>query len=283
MKKKSFKLLLTGITGQLGREIYEVLKEKFEIHAPRRDKLNLEEIEKIYSYCKELNPEILILCGAYTDVDGAEEEREKALKINFLSTKEFVRYAREYNRLLIFISTDYVFDGKKNFYSETDAPNPLNFYGKTKYLAEREIENNLKKYFIVRTSWLYGNGKNNFVYKFLEMAKKEKEIKVVTDRYGSPTFTKDLATAIEKLLYSQNYGIYHIVNTGKVSRFEFAEKIKEIKKLNIRIIPIKAEEYGEKAKRPRSSALKNEKFSKIFYPLRKWEEALEEFLKEAIL
>lgn len=105
----------------------------------------------------------------------------------------------------------------------------------------------------------------------------------MVDRYGSPTFVKDVALAIESLLYSQNYGIYHVVNTGRVNRFEFAEKIKEIKNLDVKLIPVKAEEYKEKAKRPYSSALKNDKFSRIFYPLRGWEEALEEFLKEGNL
>lgn len=175
MKNKNSQILLTGATGQLGKEILKILKGKFEFYTPLKNELNLEEVDKIYSYCKKVNPEILILCGAYTDVDKAEEEKDKAFKINFLSTKEFVRYAYEYDKLVIFISTDYVFDGKKDFYSEKDIPNPLNFYGKTKLLAENEIQNNLKKYFIVRTSWLYGEGKNNFVYKFLEKAKRQKK------------------------------------------------------------------------------------------------------------
>ncbi len=278
MRQRGNKILLTGATGQLGKEILKILGKKFNVCAPTRKELDLEKTDEIYRYCSKNEPDILILAGAYTDVDGSELEKEKVFKINFLSTKEFVKYVAIKNKMLIFISSDYVFDGKKETYSEIDLPQPLCFYGKTKYLAEKEIISNLKKYFIIRTSWLYGEGKNNFIFKFLEKAKTEKNIKVVIDRYGSPTYTKDVALALITLIYSEKYGIYHIVNTGRVSRFEFAEKIKNLKKLSVKITPVRAEEFGEMAKRPFSSALTNIKFSSNFYPLRDWKEALKEFL-----
>lgn len=283
MRQRDNNILLTGSTGQLGKEILKFLSKKFNVYAPTREELDLEKIDEIYRHCSKYKPNILILAGAYTDVDRAESEKEKAFKINFLSTKEFVKYAAQNNKILIFISSDYVFDGKKEIYSEIDLPQPLCFYGKTKHLAEKEIISNLKKYFILRTSWLYGEGKNNFIFKFLEKAKTENNIKVVTDRYGSPTYTRDVALALITLIYSERYGIYHIVNTGKVSRFEFAEEVKNLLNLNVKIIPVRAEQFGEVAKRPFSSALKNIKFSSNFYPLRDWKEALKDFLKEKFL
>ena len=273
------KVFLTGGTGQLGKEIIEILKEEYSILAPKKEDFDLENFEKIYDYLKNINPDIIILSGAYTDVDKAEEEKEKAYKINFLSTKEFVKYALHYDKILIFISTDYVFDGKKEIYSEDDIPNPINFYGKTKYLSEKEIISNLKKYFIIRTSWLYGEGKKNFVYKFLKKCEEEKVIKVVKDRYGSPTYTKDVAEGIKEILKSENYGIYHIVNTGRVSRFEFAKEILNIRKMNVKIEPVTSDYFKEIAKRPFSSALNNDKFCSNFYKLRNWKEALRDFLK----
>ena len=274
------KVFLTGGSGQLGKEIIKFLKEKYMIIAPKKEEFDLENFEKINKYLKEIDPEIIILSGAYTDVDKAEEEKEKVYKINFLSTKEFVKYAKEKEKILIFISTDYVFDGEKEIYSEEDIPNPLNFYGKTKYLSEKEIISNLKKYFIVRTSWLYGEGKNNFVYKFIHKCKEEKILKVVNDRYGSPTYAKDLAQGIEKLLDSSNYGIYHIVNKGRVSRYEFACEIVKILNLNVEVIPVSSDYFKEKVKRPFSSALDNRKFCSLFYKLRDWKESLNDFLNK---
>ena len=273
------KVFLTGGTGQLGKEIINILKDEYLIYAPKKEEIDLENFEKIYDYLKNINPDIIILSGAYTDVDKAEEEKEKVYKINFLSTKEFVKYAFCYDKILIFISTDYVFDGKKEIYSEDDIPNPINFYGETKYLSEKEIILNLKKYFIIRTSWLYGEGKKNFVYKFLKKCEEEKIIKVVKDRYGSPTYAKDLAQGIKEILKSENYGIYHIVNTGRVSRFEFAKEILNIMKMNIKIEPVPSSYFKEIAKRPFSSALSNNKFCSNFYKLRNWKDALKDFLE----
>lgn len=273
------KIFLTGKSGGLGKELVKVLKDKYILIAPSREEFDLEKTDIIYNYLKEINPDIIILSGAYTDVDKAEEEKEKVFKINFISVKEFVKYAFEKNKKIIFISTDYVFDGKKEIYSEEDLPNPLNFYGKTKYLAEKEIISNLKKYFIVRTSWLYGESKNNFVYKLLEKCKEKKILKVVNDRYGSPTYAKDLANGIERLINSSNYGIYHIVNTGRVSRYEFALEIVKILNLDVKIIPVSSNYFKEKAVRPFSSALDNKKFCSLFYNLRSWKEALNDFLK----
>lgn len=273
------KVFLTGKTGGLGKELMKILKDKYNLIAPLREEFDLEKIDIIYDYLKEINPDIIILSGAYTDVDRAEEEKEKVFKVNFLSVKEFVKYAYEKNKKIVFVSTDYVFDGKKEIYSEKDLPNPLNFYGKTKYLAEKEIISNLKEYFIIRTSWLYGESKNNFVYKFIEKCKKEKILRVVNDRYGSPTYAKDLAEAIEKLIDSSNYGIYHIVNTGRVSRYDFALEIVKILDLDVEIIPVSSDYFKEKATRPFSSALDNKKFCFLFYKLRDWKEALRDFLK----
>jgi len=273
------KVFLTGGTGQLGKEIINILKDEYLIYAPKKEEIDLENFERIYDYLKNINPDIIILSGAYTDVDKAEEEKEKVYKINFLSTKEFVKYAFCYDKILIFISTDYVFDGKKEIYSEDDIPNPINFYGETKYLSEKEIILNLKKYFIIRTSWLYGEGKKNFVYKFLKKCEEEKIIKVVKDRYGSPTYAKDLAQGIKEILKSENYGIYHIVNTGRVSRFEFAKEILNIMKMNIKIEPVPSSYFKEIAKRPFSSALSNNKFCSNFYKLRNWKDALKDFLE----
>ncbi|MEO0101897.1 MAG: dTDP-4-dehydrorhamnose reductase [candidate division WOR-3 bacterium] len=274
------KVLVTGAKGMLGRELVLYLKEKDFLvigwDLPEWDIRKREVTEKLI----EERPEGIVHLAAFTDVDGAEVKRKEAYETNFLGTANLVAAAERIGAKFLYLSTDYVFDGKKTTpYSEEDVPNPLNYYGETKYLGEMVVKR-LERFFILRTAWLYSREGRNFVNTIKEKMARGEEIRVVDDQIGSPTYTKDLLEPIFDLLQSEAYGIYHITNSGFCSWFQFACEIgrilgrKEIK-------PIKSEEAGRLARRPKYSVLDNSKYQRVFGKrLRPWLEALEECLKE---
>ncbi|MBU0472096.1 MAG: dTDP-4-dehydrorhamnose reductase [Nanoarchaeota archaeon] len=269
------KILITGSKGMLGQDIVKELKKtKFEIFDFGKEKLDITNKSDM-NIIKKISPNFIINCAAYTKVDLAEKEKEKCYSDNVKGVKEIVDICKRKNFTLVHISTDYVFDGTKKEYNENDKKNPINYYGKTKAESEDIIINNLKKYYIIRTSWLFGKNENNFVEKFLRFSKGKKELKVVNDQFGSPTYTKDLSRAIIKVI-DKKYGIYHITNSGNCSWFEFASEIVKKKNIKCKLISCSTKEFPTKAKRPRYSILKNNKIKK----LRLWKLALNEYLKE---
>ena len=228
-------------------------------------------------------PEIVIHAAAYIDVDGCELNPEKAKEVNALGTKNVAQACKECNCLLIYISTDFVFDGeKKSPYIESDQPKPINIYGRSKLEGEEFIPGILKKFVIVRSSWLFGKGGTNFVDTILQKAKTEESLKVVNDQYGSPTYTPDLAKAIAKLieLSDKINGLYHITNSDSCSWYEFALAIKEFASFDANIVPIPSEQYPSRTKRPKMSILENQRYRELVAGenLRHWKEALEEYL-----
>jgi dTDP-4-dehydrorhamnose reductase len=292
---KIMKIMITGSGGMLGGAFYRELSDRYDIvgldvHENEQcgsdfveaDITQKEEtIEKISSR----KPDLIIHTAAYTDVDGCENNEELAHKVNATGTQNIALAAKECKAFLYYISTDFVFDGEKDKkYIEADTPNPINKYGHSKLEGEGYVQSILKKGFIiVRSSWLFGRGGRNFVDTFLQKAHNEKEIKVVNDQFGSPTYTEDLAAGIAKLipLTKGINGIYHITNSGSCSWYDFALAIKEMAGLDTEVMPIASEQYSSPTKRPKMSILENKRFRECTgETLRHWKEALKEYLYE---
>ena len=267
------KILVTGSKGMLGQDLCPTLAdngyETIETDKNNLDITNFDMAEKIISKEK---PNYLIHCAAYTDVDKAEEDIESARVINAKGTENLAKICAKYDIPIMYISTDYVFDGEKNSpYKPNDIPNPINNYGLTKFEGEKAIKNHCKKYFIIRTSWLYGFHGKNFVETMISL-KDNRELKVVDDQIGCPTWTIELCDGIIKIIEEENYGIFHVCGSGEVSRFGFAKEIFKQMKINTNLIPVKSIEYPTPAKRPKYSVLDNNGLC------RNWKLALRDYL-----
>lgn len=278
---------LIGNKGMLGSKLQSFL-QKERINFIGTDKeIDITDKDIILNYVNN-NKKIdwIINCAAYTAVDLAEDEKDKALKLNRDAIENLVLVAKIKNCKIIHISTDYVFDGsKKSPYKEDDTPNPLNYYGVTKLEGEKILKEQFEDYFIVRTSWLYGEDGKNFVLTMIKLMNEREKINVVYDQVGTPTYTEDLAQFLLFLVKSNcnKFGIYHFSNEGETSWYEFAKKIyefakeKKIVKENVIISPIPTSEFPSKAKRPLYSVLSKEKVKSTFgYNIRNWDEALKE-------
>lgn len=275
------KVLVTGSTGMLGKELINVLKDEYEVKGVSSKDFDIRNLNETIEGIKEFNPEVVIHTAAFTDVDGSEHKKDLAYKVNSIGTRNVAVACNITNSSLLYISTDYVFDGKKGSpYYEYDKPNPINVYGKTKYLGEVYVRDLLNKFYIVRTSWLYGPYGSNFVDTMLQLAENKDEIKVVDDQVGSPTYTLDLSLAIKKLIKEPRYGIYHLTNSGHCSWYEFAKQIFKEMNLDVKLTPIKTEESGRPAKRPKFSVLKNYNWEvEGFKKLRHYKDALKNYLR----
>ncbi|NIM03329.1 dTDP-4-dehydrorhamnose reductase [bacterium] len=296
------RIMISGACGMLGRDLVEVLSEGHELYlldvvkfpsslSSRFSTLTVDitDSAKTYAEVTKMNPDIVIHTAAYTDVDGCETDRDKAFRVNALGTRNIAVACQRFDTELLYLSTDYVFDGEKGEpYLEFDKPNPQSIYGKSKYWGELYIESLLNRFYIVRSSWLFGKNGKNFVTTILNLAKQEKEIEVVNDQIGSPTYTKDLARAIAQLIGGEGkdsitraslYGIWHITNSGQCSWYEFAGEI--LQNSDVRLKPITSEKLNRPAKRPRFSVLENSvRKLQGWKSLRHWKEALEDYLKE---
>lgn len=279
------RVLITGSTGQLGKAAAEVFfKENIDVYPIPHSRLDISNREEVRKMLTAYLPDIVINCAAFTDVDGCEKEPERAYRVNAIGPKNLTVISEKLNIFLIHISTDYVFDGKKDSpYIEFDTPNPVNIYGKSKLEGENFVKAFSKHYAIVRTSWLYGDG-NNFVTKIIEKARITKEIQVVEDQFGSPSYTYDVAKAILSIARNNAYGIYHTANTGVTSRYEEARFILKYLSFNADVIPVKTEEYILPAVRPGYTPLENYLLKlEDIYNMRSWQEAMEEFLKKEMI
>ena len=284
--EKRRKILVTGSSGMLGSALSAGLSKnygivRFDIRTSREH--DITDHEKTFEALASAKPELIIHAAAWTDVDGCEREPDKALRINAGGTSNVAAAASKLSIPLIYISTDFIFDGaKKTPYTEDDPPSPLSVYAKSKLEGEKAVSA-LDKYMILRTSWLFGVNGRNFVDIVLNKAKEEKEMQVVNDQIGSPTYAKDLTVAIEKLLsIKASQGVFHVSNKGAVSWFDYAREILRVADVaNVSVVPIKASRLGRPAARPAFSALDNSKFEKkTGFKMRPWEEALEEYISE---
>ncbi len=279
----SLKFMVTGVNGQLGHDVVLILKElNIDVVAPERDEFDLTNREQIQKYILKEKPDVIIHCAAYTAVDKAEDEKDLCYVVNVEGTRAIAEIAKQIKAKLIYVSTDYVFDGLgKEPHFENKETKPVNYYGYTKEQGEIIIRELLDKYFIVRTSWVYGSNGNNFVKTMLKLAETRSEISVVSDQIGAPTYAKDLAEFIVNLVKTNQYGIYHGVNEGYCSWYEFAKTIFEKSGIEINISPISTKEYPTKAARPLNSRLLKGNTDKAgIKRLPHWEDALSRFIDE---
>lgn len=279
----SLKFMVTGVNGQLGHEVVLKLKEKnFDVVSPKKDEFDLTNEKQVKAYILKEKPDIIIHCAAYTSVDKAEDEKDLCYAVNVNGTKIIAEASKEINAKLVYISTDYVFDGLGlEPRLEEEKTDPVNYYGYTKELGEKTVRQLSDRHFIVRTSWMYGINGNNFVKTMLKLAESRVEINVVSDQTGTPTYTKDLAEFIVDLIQTNHYGTYHGVNEGFCTWYEFAKSIFVKSEINMRVNPISTEEYPTKAKRPLNSRLAKENTDKAtINRLPQWEDALSRFIEE---
>ena len=274
------KIIILGAKGQLGREFEEYLKEKAEIHSFSHSELDVLNQELVIKKFQEIKPDVVINCSAYTKVDKAEEDKEECIRVNAEGAKNVSYASYKVGAKVIYFSTDYVFDGEKgSSYTELDSPNPLSTYGRSKLLGEIYTKDHNPNFLILRISWLYGIYGRNFVKTIINKAKKEKELRIVNDQIGSPTYTLDVVKQTWKLIQMDKVGLYHSANQGETTWYEFTKRIIEKLNLNVKVYPIKTEEYPVLAQRPRYSALDNYllKLGGINM-MGDWESALSEFL-----
>ena len=274
-------ILVTGSTGQLGSDVVkELLKRGYSTLSPNRSELNLCSEDNIRNYILNSNCEAIVHCAAYTQVDKAEDEKDLCIKINATATKHIVKCAKILDIPMIYISTDYVFDGTKDGeYTENDETNPINIYGESKLAGEKYVQEILDKYYIVRTSWVFNINGKNFIETMLRLSKANNQLSIVNDQIGSPTYTKDLSRLLVDMLETSKYGLYHATNEGYCSWYEFADTIFKLANINIVIKAINSNEYASRAKRPLNSKLSKDKLIEYgFKPLPHWEDALKDYL-----
>jgi dTDP-4-dehydrorhamnose reductase len=275
------KILITGAKGQLGAELTQVLSGSHEVFGFGHQELDITNLEQVLHTVQTIQPDLIIHAAAYTDVDRAETEVDQAFLVNAYGTRNIVLAARVIQAKLVYISTDYVFDGSRSTpYHEFVPPSPLNVYGQSKLAGEQLVQTLLDKYFIVRTSWLFGKAGHNFVKTMLNLSKEKKELYVVDDQIGSPTYTLDLAHCIQDLIRTQKYGIYHVTNSGSCSWYTFAIAIFEESGISVTVHPITTNHMSRPALRPAYSVLDPMALRLNGFPaLRGWREALQDYLK----
>ena len=289
------KILITGAKGQLGSQIINIINNgqselgnidsvynNCEIMALDVDELDITNLNKCKTVAKELKPELIINCAAYTNVDNCEKQEDLAFKINALGARNLAIIAEELGAKLVQVSTDYVFAGNGNEpYKEYDITNPLSVYGKSKLLGENYVREFCSRYFILRTAWLYGLNGSNFVKTIMKAAKEKGELKVVNDQRGNPTYAEDLAHHILALAVTEEYGIYHCTGQGECSWYDFAKAIVEYSNIPCKVEPITSEQLDRAAKRPSYSSLDNMMLRcTIGNNMRDWKEALEKFISK---
>lgn len=272
------RLAITGAEGQLGRSLRQNFadQEMLLLDLPQWDITS----EETISFLIRWAPDLVIHAAAMTDVDGCERDPDAAFLVNGQGTRNVALACQRAGATLVYISTDYVFDGTKDEpYLESDEPHPINVYGASKLEGERQVQELLQSYYIVRTAWLYGLGGKNFVEKVLQLAEERSELHYVVTEVGSPTYARDLAEGISRLIRHPQYGIYHLANEGSCSRYEFARKILALGgKGEFPLYPV--ESYPRPAKPPPHAILANVRAAKLGIRLRPWQEALVAYFRE---
>lgn len=276
------KYLITGGTGQLGYDIIKELinRNEKDYLAPSSKKMDITNQKQVEKIILNYKPDIIFHCAAYTAVDKAEEDKENCYNINVNGTKNIVSVAEKINAKVVYISTDYVFDGtKEGIYEIDDKTNPINYYGYTKLMGEEEVKK-LKDYLIVRISWVFGINGKNFIKTMLNLADTKDEISVVSDQIGSPTYTKDLSKLLLDMIKENKQGLYFATNEEYCSWYEFAKYIFEINNINIKVNKILTKDYKTLANRPLNSMLsKNKLDEENLQRLPSWKDATSRFCK----
>jgi dTDP-4-dehydrorhamnose reductase len=269
------RILVTGANGQLGSTIVTLFKQhNIDVIGTDRSMMDITNQKQVFEVIKLIKPQTIIHCAAYTAVDKAEDDKVNCYEVNVNGTRNLALIAKELKIDFIYFSTDYIFDGKKSEpYKVDDIPNPINYYGLTKYIGEEIVKTLLENYYIFRISWVFGPNGKNFVNTILRLAQEKSSINVVNDQVGSPTYTIDIG----HFLLSKpkiSYGIHHLTNEGFISWYELALNIIEISDSKSTIIPINSSEYKTIAKRALNSRL----FKQNAISLRNWKDALKEYV-----
>jgi dTDP-4-dehydrorhamnose reductase len=275
------KILVTGFTGQLGYDVVqEGQKRGLRMIGIGSKDLNIADKNAVSQFVKEQKPDAIIHCAAYTAVDKAEDDKGNCWNVNVKGTKFLAEAAKEINAKFMYISTDYVFDGLGDTpFLETDTPNPVGYYGQTKFEAEKVVQDLLSDWFIVRISWVFGLNGNNFVKTMLRLAETHFELNVVGDQIGSPTNTYDLSRLLLDMIQTDKYGVYHASNEGFCSWAEFAKEIFHLAGKDVKVHSITTEEYPTRAIRPKNSRMSKQKLKENgFIPLPSWQNSLANFI-----
>ncbi|MDP1457012.1 dTDP-4-dehydrorhamnose reductase [Bacillus wiedmannii] len=277
------KILVTGYNGQLG---YDVVKrgekQGLEMQGIGIEDLDITNEAAVYEFVDKVKPDAIIHCAAYTAVDRSEDDKELCWNVNVEGTKYLATAAKKLNAKFVYISTDYVFDGEgTHAFVETDAPNPVGYYGLTKYEGEKVVRSLIDNNFIVRISWVFGINGNNFIKTMLRLGETRNELNVVGDQIGSPTYTYDLARLLVDMVVTEKYGTYHATNEGFCSWAEFAQEIFEIAGQDVKVNSITTEEYPTRAVRPKNSRMSKQKLiDNGFEPLQDWKKATKHYITQ---
>jgi dTDP-4-dehydrorhamnose reductase len=277
------RILITGANGQLGREIArQLVGSGHEYLAAGSSVIDITNQRQTAREIADYHPDAVLHCAAYTNVDGAETDQDAAYKTNAVGTQNVAQACLRCGARMVYVSTDYVFDGTQaKPYSEFDQPNPQSVYGKSKYAGERLAGQMLSRLFIVRTAWLYGDG-NNFVRTMLRLGGEKDELRVVNDQFGSPSYTRDVAQAILKLVQTESYGIYHAVNAGVTTWYDFARTIFTLCGYGkVKVSPQTTAELTRPAPRPQFSQLENRMLPlAVGHIMPSWQDALADYLRK---
>jgi len=278
------KILLTGGKGQLGHDCSGVLRRAHEVNAFGRDKLDITKLSEVEALVQKLAPDIILNCAGYTQVDASESQKETAWNVNVKGTENIARVADKQGCQIIHISTDYIFDGRKDVpvpYLENDDPNPRSYYGLTKLESEAVVRRSTVRHIILRTAWTYGFNGHNFLKTMLKLAlaNPQKELRVVNDQFGSPTWSYRLALQIEQMIGANCRGTYHATAEGHCSWYELASHFLQKMEVPHKLIPCASEEYPTPATRPKNSILENRRLKeKGINVMKHWQDDLDRFI-----
>lgn len=260
------KILIIGVSGQVGGVLLDVLKKKKSFEVAGADKissrdalfLDITKKKKVYRFFEEIKPDVVVLLAALTNADTCEDQKNLAYNINVKGATNVIQAAKKNLSKVIYLSTAYVFDGKTGGYLENDRPHPINYYGKTKLAAEKIIQRELNDYLIIRTTWIFdlGYDQRNFAARLLDALKKKELIKVPNDQYGNPTLARNIAWVIEELIQKNKKGVYHIAGQGKMNKYQWAVRVAKYFNLDYKlIIPVSSKSLGQKVRRPKKGDL----------------------------
>ncbi len=276
------KVLVTGAKGRLGQQLIARLPEPYQVVATDIDELDFTQAAHVADMMDTIQPDLVVHCGALTAVDACAEDPAEAVRVNGYGTKNLALACLRHQAALVYISTNEVFDGTNNDrYWEYDATHPINAYGHSKWLGEQFIRDHLQRFFIVRTSWLFAHGGRNFIQAILSRAESGQALRVVVNEVAAPTYTNDLAQGVVDLIATDTYGIYHLVNSGRASRWAFAREILDLAGYaDTPIEKIAAAEFPRPSTPPEYSVLGNQAAAHLGITLRPWQDALRAFLAE---
>lgn len=276
------KFLITGANGQLAMEFLKALNAH-DVIAMSKDRLDISDPDAVSEAISGYKPDIVLNCAAYNSVDKAENNFDNAFRTNSAGVKNLANACKMHNAIMVHYSTDYIFDGEKNdFYTEEDKPNPINKYGESKLSGERFLTEETNNFLIFRVSWVFGKGKQNFLYKLSEWAKKSKVLRIVCDQISVPTYTEDIVKFTLLALKEGLRGVYHLTNSGYASRYEVSRHYLKKIGVNNLILPVGSAYFNEKARRPYFSAMSNAKISRALnISMPHWKDGIDRFIKRS--